>query len=523
MSRILVHAGLIYSSGNPNASSFVIDDGHFAWIGDREASRIFESDVNHVVDLGNAFVAPGFVDAHVHLSATGLQLTGLDLAGLTSAQEALDTLGAACGKGVDTILATGWDDTLWPDAHLWTPEAILTLVGQHTVYLSRIDVHSAMCSASLLGFSEESVMFVTGSDHEIAREQALVQLSKVQREDAIKAALRHAAGQGIVAVHEHGGPSIGGQADFKQSIELGMSPDLPQVFGYWGSTDVAQAQELGAYGVGGDLCVDGSLGSLTALLAQPYEDSHEHGNCYLDEDAIATHLIATTSAGLQAGFHAIGDEAIDRIVRALQQAVSACGASAVRRLRHRIEHAEMVRAEHLETLSDLGVVLSMQPVFDELWGLAGGMYEQRLGSTRVHNMNPFADISQRGIVMAFGSDSPVTPMSPWRAIKAATMHNNPAQRVSARAAFAAHTRGGWRAVHDDQTGVLAVGAPAHFAAWEVEQYVVDVPNSRTTAWSVDPSSGTPPLPDLTAGEPLNLLTCRSGIAIHDPQSVWPHA
>jgi len=68
-----------------------------------------------------------------------------------------------------------------------------------------------------------------------------------------------------------------------------------------------------------------------------------------------------------------------------------------------------------------------------------------------------------------------------------------------------------------------VGAPAHFAAWQVERYTVDIPDSRTTAWSVDPKSGTPPLPDLTHSEPVNVLTCRSGIALNDPQGVWPNA
>jgi len=523
MSRILVHAGLIYSHGNPDATSFVISDGHFAWIGDREASRVFEEDVDHVIDLGEAFVAPAFVDAHVHLSATGLQLAGLNLAGLPSARAALDALSKACASSTDTVLATGWDDTLWSDAHLWTPDSVNAAVGDRAIYLSRVDVHSAMCSASLLGSSDGSIRFVTGIDHENARREVLAQLSNGQRADAIKAALVHAAGQGIVAVHEHGGPSISGEDDFLQSIAFGQTTSLPQVFGYWGSTDLTQAQRLGAYAAGGDLCVDGSLGSSTALLVEPYEHSHTHGNSYLDDAAITAHLVAATNAGMQAGFHAIGDEAIARIVRALEQAAAMCGSSAVRRMRHRIEHAEMVSTEQLAVLAELGVVLSMQPVFDELWGGPGGMYEQRLGSTRVGTMNPFASVSQQGLVLAFGSDSPVTPISPWRAIAAATLHHNPAQRISARAAFAAHTRGGWRAVHDDVSGVIAVGAPAHFATWHVEDYVVDVPDNRSTAWSVDPRSGTPPLPDLAQGDPVNLLTCRFGIALHDPQGVWPDA
>ena len=521
MSRILVHAGLIYSPGNPDASSFVLHDGHFSWIGDRESAQIFEADVDHVVDLGNAFIAPGFVDSHVHISATGLQLAGLNLTGVESARTALDALGVACSETHDMVLGAGWDDTMWPDAHLWTAENVAAVAGERTLYLSRVDVHSAMCSSSLLGATDGTAILVSGAEHESARKQMLSQLSNDQRAEAINAALSQAARQGIVALHEHGGPAISGTHDFTQVLTLGSSPDVPQVFGYWGSIDIAQAQVLGAHGCGGDLCVDGSLGSHTALLAENYVGSQTRGNEYLDEDQIAEHLIAATNGGIQTGFHAIGDEAIARIVRALESVVRVCGESAVRRLRHRIEHAEMVKKDHLDVLSRLGIVLSVQPVFDELWGGTGAMYEKRIGHERASAMNPFADISESGIVMAFGSDSPVTPINPWRAIRAATLHHNPSQRISARAAFVAHTRGGWRAVGDDTAGVIAVGAPAHFAAWKVDQFVVDVPDVRKTAWSVDPRSGTPPLPDLALGLPANLLTCRSGIALYDPEDVWP--
>ena len=70
-----------------------------------------------------------------------------------------------------------------------------------------------------------------------------------------------------------------------------------------------------------------------------------------------------------------------------------------------------------------------------------------------------------GVALAFGSDSPVTPLDPWGSVRAAAAHHNPAQRMSVRAAFAAHTRGGWRAVQLDDEGVLAPGAPATFAVW----------------------------------------------------------
>ena len=94
------------------------------------------------------------------------------------------------------------------------------------------------------------------------------------------------------------------------------------------------------------------------------------------------------------------------------------------------------------------------------------MYAQRLGVERALASNPMGAMHGVGVALAFGSDSPVTPLDPWGSVRAAVAHRNPAQRMSVRAAFAAHTRGGWRAAHHDGDGVLAPGAPATFAVWD---------------------------------------------------------
>jgi predicted amidohydrolase YtcJ len=117
-------------------------------------------------------------------------------------------------------------------------------------------------------------------------------------------------------------------------------------------------------------------------------------------------------------------------------------------------------------LVDFGVVASVQPAFDRLWGGDRGMYAQRLGVERALASNPIGSLSGVGVGLAFGSDSPVTDLDPWGTVRAAMRHRNPAQRINARAAFAAHTRGGWRAVRRDEEGVLNPGWPATFVVWD---------------------------------------------------------
>ncbi len=135
---------------------------------------------------------------------------------------------------------------------------------------------------------------------------------------------------------------------------------------------------------------------------------------------------------------------------------------------------------------EYGIVASVQPAFDRLWGGEHAMYAQRLGVDRSLASNPIGSLAGVGVTLAFGSDSPVTPLDPWGTIRAAMNHHNPVQRIGVKAGFAAHTRGGWRAVRHDDRGVLVPGAPATFAVWSVpaQSEVVD-PAGRTRLPSLE--------------------------------------
>jgi predicted amidohydrolase YtcJ len=161
----------------------------------------------------------------------------------------------------------------------------------------------------------------------------------------------------------------------------------------------------------------------------------------------------------------------------------------------------MVDDEALELLVELGVVASVQPAFDALWGGPEGMYTERLGADRAGALNPFATMAAAGLPLALGSDAPVTPLAPWDAVRAAAYHHRPEHRLTVRSAFNAHTRGGWRAAGIDGGGVLAPGAPASIALWDAGELVVETPDDRVAAWSTDPRAGVPGLPSLEPDAP----------------------
>jgi predicted amidohydrolase YtcJ len=210
---------------------------------------------------------------------------------------------------------------------------------------------------------------------------------------------------------------------------------------------------------------------------------------------VAEHLLRCTEEGVQAGFHAIGDAAVDQVLDAVELAGAQLGRPAG--IGHRIEHAEYVRDP--ARLAASGLTACVQPMFDATWSGPHGMYATRLGQDRMRALNPFRALAAAGVPLAFGSDAPVTPLGPWAAIRAAVHPHETAHGVDPSVAMAAHTTGGWAAA-GRTGGELSAGAPATFAVWR--------------AGALDAGTG---LPDLgrDSALPQCLATVRAGEAIFD--------
>ncbi len=487
-----------------------------AWLGSDDVGRSQFPGAD-VEDLDGDFVAPGFVDSHIHLTATGLTLSGLDLRPAGSRAQCIQMVAdyAAAHPG-RPVWGHGWDESAWPENTPPSTGELDGVLGDRPAYLTRVDVHSALASTGLrrlvpelpaaVGLTAERPL--TGDAHHLVRAVARDLLTAEQLAEARAAALRAAAMAGIVAVHECAGPEIGGLDDWLQlrALDHGV-----EVIGYWGEAvnTPAQARALidqtGARGLAGDLFVDGALGSRTAWLHEPYADAPDRvGTCYLDADVIEAHVRACTEAEVTAGFHVIGDAAVSAVVAAFERVVAELGVVAVARCGHRLEHVEMVTDDQAAKLGSWGVIASVQPNFDALWGGADGMYARRLGAGRGSQLNPLALLASQGVPLALGSDAPVTGLDPWVSVRAAVNHRTEGSAVSARAAFAAATRGGWRAagVRDDKAGILVPGAPASYAVWDAGTLDVHAPRGGIQRWSTDPRSRIPALPRLGATDAL---------------------
>ncbi|NEK85781.1 amidohydrolase family protein [Blastococcus saxobsidens] len=462
--------------GDRPGRALLVENGRIAWLG----AAADAPGADRVVTGEGALLTPAFVDAHVHATATGLALTGLDLHSSLSVADAVTDLRAHVDRSTSGIvLGTGWDETGWPERRGLTRHDVDAVVGDRPAYLARVDVHSATVSTALLdripgiaelpGFSTDGRLRLDA--HHAARQAAYGSVDAVQRRAAQEATRAAAAALGIGSLHEMAGPEVSSAEDLRELLALAAGSPGPRVLGYWGELSerggLDLVRELGLAGAGGDLFCDGAFGSHTAALSSPYSDRPDTAGALRFETAsLVAHVRDCTVAGIQAGFHCIGDAAVGQVLDAVGAVVDELGVAAVRACRHRLEHLEMVTGDVIDRMRAWGMVASVQPAFDAAWGGDAGMYAERLGRERALATNPFADLAEGEVVLALGSDAPVTPLDPWGGVHAAVDHRTPASGLRPFDAFDAATHGGWSAARSEHpAGPLAVGAPADLALW----------------------------------------------------------
>jgi predicted amidohydrolase YtcJ len=474
MSSLLLTGGRVH--GHPGATAVAIAGGRITHVGG-DATAAAHDGADEVVELAGALVLPAFVDAHLHAVQTGFLLTQLDLRTATSLGEALDLVADFAAAQRDGILiGTGWDESTWPERRAPHAAELDRAAPGRRVILTRLDGHSAVLSPALMaaidglpaqhGYSARGHMTLDAMRHTIDAVAHLI--GPGQRLEAARAAMSDLAAQGVAAFHEAAAPHIGPAYEVglvrQAAAERGLLPTF-----YWGELGAFDtARDLGAAGVAGDLNADGSIGSRTAALHGAYADRPGHtGHAYLTAQQVTDHVLACAERGVQGGFHCIGEAGLETVTEGFRAAEDRIGAEAIRRGRHRLEHVEMPTAATVTMMAELGLVASMQPLFDALWGGPDQMYAERLGD-RWRGMNPIGALHRAGVQVALGSDAPVTEPRPWAAVRAACRHHEEDQRVEPEIAFAMHTVGGWRAAGIDDAGTIDVGARAHLAIWDVQ-------------------------------------------------------
>jgi predicted amidohydrolase YtcJ len=510
-----VYTGVVDSSAlvlvaGKRAEAIAVRGDRILAVGTRDQVMKTKGPDTKVVDCDGHFVMPGFNDAHLHLASAGFEKLNADLVGAKTLDEFRERLRAkveAAGPG-GWVVGGGWDETLWPVKSLPTRWDLDEVSGNHPVYLDRVDGHIGVANTRALQLASVSVASrdpeggkidrdQAGTPNGILRETARDAVRAVipkpthdQRRQAIEGALADLARQGITSAQDNST-----WEDFQVYEELEREGKLTARISEWLPFDDSiddLNQKRNSHPASDNRLhtgmlkgfMDGSLGSKTAALLEPYSDDPKNSGLPQYE---ATKLNAMTRervlAGYQIGFHAIGDRGVQMALDAFAEAEKAAngGKGKAADYRLRIEHAQVTTPEEILKFKDLKVIASMQPnhlLTDMNWA------DSRLGAKRAQHSYAWAELLRRGIVLAFGTDYPVEPVTPFRGLYSAITRTSedgkksyhPEQKLTIEQAIAAYTTGSAFAEFSEQEkGTIAPGMLADFVVLDRDITAVPAP------------------------------------------------
>jgi predicted amidohydrolase YtcJ len=490
-------------------------------VGTRDEVMKTKGPDTRIIDLGGHFVMPGFNDAHMHLSSAGQEKLTVNLVGCKTLDEFRDRIHARVEKAApgEWIVGGGWDETLWPATVLPTKWDLDEVSRDHPVFMNRVDGHIAVANTRALQLASITVATRdpdggridrddSGTPNGILRETAKSAVIAVipkpdhdQRRQMIESALEDIAMHGVTSAQDNSSWD-----DFAIYEELEREGKLTARIYEWlpfddsveklnskrsshpATDNMLRTGMLKGY-------MDGSLGSKTAALMEPYNDDPKNSGLPQYEpaklDAMTRERVL---AGFQVGFHAIGDKGVQMALDAFANAEKAAKDDKVKAAdggndyRLRIEHAQVTSPQQILRFKELKVIASMQPshlLTDMNWA------ESRLGPKRAAHSYAWAEFLRRGVVLAFGTDYPVEPVTPFRGLYAAVTRQSedgkktyfPEQKLTMEQAIAAYTSGSaFAEFAEKQKGKLAPGMLADFIV--LDQDVTSVPFAKITSTKV---------------------------------------
>ena len=396
-----------------------------------------------VIDAAGKLLLPGFNDAHVHFIDGGMQLDQVQLNDATSLQEFSRRIAAQAKKTPkgEWVLGGDWDESKWTPYQLPTKDAIDAVTPNTPVLVDRYDGHAALANSlamKLAGVTAKTpepaggviVRDPQGNPTGIFKDAAVALIAKAvpplsheRRLRAVRRAMELAASVGVTSV-QHMNPEYAEVAAYSELADRGelitriyaapLEPGWQDqaklgIRHAWGSP-LLRLGALKGY-------ADGSLGSSTAYMSQPFSDDPRNRGILSDEmhppEKMRQRLMSADAAGLQICVHAIGDRAISMVLDMYADIVKAHGD---RDQRFRIEHAQHMAAKDFDRFAKLKVIASMQPyhaIDDGRWA------EARIGHDRASRSYAWRTFLDHGVRLAFGTDWNVAPLNPMLSIYAA--------------------------------------------------------------------------------------------------------
>jgi predicted amidohydrolase YtcJ len=455
-----------------------------------------------VIDVGGHFLMPGFNDAHLHLNDAGATKLSVDLRGVKSLDELRERVArkVESAKAGEWILGAGWDETGWPVKAVPMRWDLDEVSNGHPVFLVRIDGHIAVANTRALQLGSISLASrdpqgghidrnetgePTGILRETAKDAVLGVVPKpthAQSRQGIELALADLAEHGVTSAQDYSP----GWENFEIYEELEKEGKLTARITEWLPFDdsLADLNRKRNSHPQTDLMLhtgmlkgfmDGSLGSHTAALLEPYaDDPNNSGLCRYEAARLNDMTKERVLAGFQVGFHAIGDKGVQMALEAFAGAENAAHEKHVKApnggedFRLRVEHAQVTTPQQIAKFKELKVVASMQPshlLSDMRWA------QERLGPKRAATSYAWLAFLNKRVALAFGTDYPIEPVTPFRGLYAAITRESengkqeyfPDQRITLDQAISAYTVGSAFAEFEEkEKGKIVPGMLADF-------------------------------------------------------------
>ncbi|MCG6962266.1 MAG: amidohydrolase [Acidobacteria bacterium] len=426
-----------------------------------------------VTDLHGAYVLPGLCDAHLHLTGYGTALEQVDLVGAASWSEVISRARVAAKELPPGawLVGRGWDQNLWKSKRFPDRAALDEAFPNRPVLLRRVDGHAAVANAQALRLAgigwntpdpaggrilrrtdgePNGVLVDTAADLAI---DVVPQPTQSDIERRILRAARQLLADGFTEVDDPGTKAeeltvirrlaLQGRLPIRVYVLINGDDETLLKSEFRRGPEIGERRMVRVGGV--KLYADGALGSRGALLGSDYsDDPGNHGLPVTGVERLRSVIQRASRAGFQVAVHAIGDEAVHRVLDLYQEV----GAPVCRRLRHRIEHSQTIRPADVPRFAALGVIASIQPTHctsDMPWA------PQRLGPVRISWAYRWKSLLDAGVRLCGGSDAPVEDPDPRRGLFAAVTRQrpdhtppggwNPAERLTPRQALALFTSG----------------------------------------------------------------------------------
>ena len=500
-------------------------------VGTNEEIRKWLGPNTRKVDAQGKTVLPGLIDAHVHFSTGGFEISGVQLRDAATPEEFARRIGEHAKKlpKGEWMLGGTWDHELW-GGRLPTRDWIDKLTPGHPVFVSRYDGHMALANSvalRLAGITRDTPTpaggtIVKGANGEPTGlmkdaamdlvQRAIPEPTEEQLTRAILAGLAEARRLGVTGFHDMSSAEsgfLGGEAAghpglvdiprLRSAEEIRIYQKLAArgelTARVYAVTPIQQWEAPARTGVAAGFgtewlrvgglkgYVDGSLGSTTAFFYEPFTDDPSTSGLLsgmmFPEGNMLRMTLGGDRAGLQLCIHAIGDKANRMILDIFEEVAKKNGGHAKAR-RFRIEHAQHIRPGDFEKFAQLGVIAAMQPyhaIDDGRWA------EKRIGHERCKTTYAFRTLLDSGVKLAFGSDWTVAPLDPMQGIYAAVARQTldgknpggwfPEQKITLEEAIEAYTMSAaYAEFRENELGSLTPGKLADIVVLDADLFAV---------------------------------------------------